>query len=99
MSERDFEDLRKKLADFSMRKIEAAKLVLVDGLTQKKAADQQGLSKQTVNSLMRRIREIRHNAPAGWVLLSLVEYVPAEFKTEIIHRIAQLKEAEKEKSQ
>lgn len=90
MSATEFEKFREKLTDFSMRKIEVARLILVDGLTQKEAGEQQGLSKQNVNGLIKRIREIRANAPAGWVPIN--EYVPPEMKTEILRRLDKLRE-------
>lgn len=90
MDQAAFDRLREKLEPFSARKIEVARLVLVDGLTQTRAGEQHGLSKQNVSALFKRIREIRANAPDGWVLLKNI-YVPPELATEILCRVEQLK--------
>lgn len=90
MSETEFEEFREKLADFSVRKVETARLILVEGLTQKEAGERQGLSKQVVNALVKRIREIRAKAPTGWVQIN--EYVPPKMKIEILKRLEKLRE-------
>lgn len=90
MNQEAFERLREKLEPFSARKIEVARLVLVDGLTQTQAGERHGLSKQNVSALFKRIREIRANAPDGWVLLNI--YVPPELATELLHRVERLKQ-------
>lgn len=73
MSAEEFELLMDRLDALSIRRgyseksRAAARLVMVSGATDKEAATQTGLSWQSVNQLMKRIRRRMESLPSGWV--------------------------------
>lgn len=66
---------------YSDKSIEAARLVLVMGATVTEAANDAGVSKQTVDQLMIRIRRRMEAMPQGWVKVS--QWFPAEVAKQI----------------
>lgn len=66
---------------YSDKSIEAARLVLVMGATKTEAANDTGVSKQTVDQLMNRIRRRMEAMPQGWV--KVTQWFPAEVAKQI----------------
>ena len=87
MSAEGFEQLLELLSSksggrsYSDKSIEAARLVLVMGATITEAANDTGVSKQSVDQLMTRIRRRMEAMPQGWV--KVTRWFPAEVAKQI----------------
>ncbi|MGE6473293.1 hypothetical protein [Serratia proteamaculans] len=92
MSVEDFELLMDRLnalsttRPYSPKSRIAARLVLVDGLSEKAAGAQVNLSSQSVNQLMKRIRSRIGSVPAGWI------HVKGVFPAEVAKQLEALAE-------
>lgn len=82
MSPEEFERLIKELEaktnrrGYSEKSVEAARLVLVMGASKAEAAEETGLTRQSVNQLMVRIRRRMESLPQGWV--KVTDWFPAD---------------------
>lgn len=87
MSAEEFDSQVPRLAeDFTSKTIKLARLVLVDGLNQKQAAEQVGMSRQNVAKTIERVLARFNQYPANWVLLKPT-WMPPELAVEVRARI------------
>lgn len=99
MSAEDFELLMDRLNALSIRRVysdksrHAARLVMVDGASETKAAAEVGLNSRAVNQLMKRIRRRMELLPAGWVQVK--GWFPVEVAKQLDALSELLQEAQK----
>jgi hypothetical protein len=91
LSLEDFEALRTRLKGFSAKSVEAARLVLVEGMNGPQAGLAVGMSKQGVEQALGRIAKARVDVPKDWVQVDT--FAPRELAEAFLRSI----EAEKAK--
>lgn len=85
-----FEELLPKLNRKSAQSVQIARLVLVNGLSPAKVAEQLNITRQGVSRVLLEVEKIIEAVPHDWVLLS--ELMPPSLADEVRERIAQEKE-------
>ena len=81
MSALEFDEQKHKLRTLSAQTNQLARLVLVDGLNNTKAAEMVGMSRQNVNGAMNRVKALLADMPADYVYVK--EWMPAKMATEV----------------
>lgn len=81
MSAHEFAAACPRLAHLSVRSVELARKVLVEGQRQVDVADEAGISKQSLSGIIRRVRQAIDSVPDGWVKVEV--WLPAEKAKEV----------------
>lgn len=89
MTAKEFKALMPRLKRMTVGNVEIARRVLVDGITQVEAADESGLSKQRIGALVKAVRTIAQEIPAGW------EHVEVWLPPELAEKVRQMAEKAK----
>lgn len=90
MTPAEFEQEKEKLQSLSVKTVEVARLVFVEGMTNTAAAQQVGMSRQNVHQALRRVKAKLSGYPSDWVKLENT-WMPESMAAEIRKRIAELK--------
>jgi len=90
MSAEDFEAQKHKLRTLSVQTNELARLVLVEGLNNTKAAQTVGMSRQNVNGAMNRVKALLADKRADYVFVQ--EWMPPSMAAEVRAKLKALEE-------
>ncbi|NWD57462.1 hypothetical protein HX878_22315 [Pseudomonas veronii] len=74
MSSTEFEESKYKLRTLSAQLNDLARLIIVDGMSNTKAAEALGMSRQNVNGAMQRVTALLYDMPADYVFVQ--EWMP-----------------------
>ncbi|PHI31544.1 TrfB-related DNA-binding protein [Budvicia aquatica] len=66
MTQDEFDAIKVKLSQFSLRTVDIAEAVLVEGLTQSEAAIKYQASRQSVCGIMKRVASAIEDVPNSW---------------------------------
>lgn len=81
MTAKEFKALMPRLKRMTVGNVEVARRVLVDGLSQVEAANESGLTKQRVNSLVKSVQAIAREIPADWEQVEV--WLPPELAAQV----------------
>jgi DNA-directed RNA polymerase specialized sigma24 family protein len=96
MSSTEFEENKHKLRTLSAQLNDLARLILVEGLTNTKAAEVLGMSRQNINGAMQRVTALLYDMPADYVFVQ--EWMPKKVAARVRAELKELKDAAAEKN-
>lgn len=89
MSSTEFEENKHKLRTLSAQVNDLARLILVDGLTNTKAAEQLRMSRQNINGAMQRVTALLYDLPADYVFVQ--EWMPKKMAARVRAELKEMK--------
>lgn len=95
MTDAEFERIKPRLGRLTVDTVQIARRVLVDGIPQKDVAEDAGLTKQRVSSMVRRVLAAAHAIPSDWVRVE--EWFPPDVAAKVRKMAADAKASQEKK--